>query len=311
MLKQPYRALYLFLFLASWMPASASAQSDSDGGDINQLIDEINVLVEKGERERLADPWFLRDLRSVVGKYDYPWRQRILHDDFSGRDTLPRSPWKVTAGEFLVDWRYGLRSVVSGATTTQASESTAPQQQQSSEDAAKSLFGAILQQALDDQQGGTTSEAPPPSTAPAPSYASVAAEVPIPNAFAVRMEITSRPTTTTERLELGPYQGATRSAGYALVYAPGASPALVMVAVSSRGGTSTVEFADEALNLADGKAHTLLWTRSKSGAMSVTVDGQELMRATDRSFRQPFRGFQIVNRGGDYAIRQITIDGAT
>jgi len=311
MSKHPHRALYLFLFLAAWMPASAPAQSDAGGGDINQLIDEVNVLLEKGERERLADPWFLRDLRSVVEKYDYPWRQRILHDDFSGPGTLPGSPWEVTAGEFLVDWRYGLRSVVSGATTAQAPPSAQPQKQSTSEDAAKSFFGAILRQALEDQQGGTTSKAPPPSTAPAPSYASVAAEVPIPNAFAVRMEITSRSTDTTERLEFGPYQGAARSAGYALVYAPGASPALAMVTVSSRGGTSTIEFADEALNLADGQTHTLIWTRSKSGAMSVTVDGRELVRTTDRSFRKPFRGFQIINRGGDYAIRQITIDGAT
>ena len=84
-----------------------------------------------------------------------------------------------------------------------------------------------------------------------------------------------------------------------------------MVKVSSRGGTSTIEFADETPSLSDGNAHTVLWTRDKRGAMVISIDGQEVMRATDRGFRQPFQGFQIVNRGGDYAIRQITIDGAT
>ena len=304
------RALYLIVFLAAMSPASASAQSSS-GGDINQLIDEINVLLEKGERERLADPWYLRDLRNVIDKYDYPWRERILYDDFSGSETIPGSPWKVTDGEFLVDWRYGLRSVVSGATKTPASQGTQSQQQQSSEDAASILFGAILRQALENQQGGNTSQAPPPSTAPEPGLASVAAEVPIPNAFAVQMEITSRPTDTTERLELGPYQGEARTAGYSLIYEPGSSPTLVMVKVSSRGGTSTIEFADEAPSLSDGNAHTLLWTRDRRGVMVISIDGQEVMRATDRGFRQPFQGFQIVNRGGDYAIRHITIDGAT
>lgn len=309
MSKQPCRALYLILLLAGGIPGAASAQSDSGGGDINQLIDEINELVEKGERERLADPWFLHDLRTVVDKYDYPWRERILYEDFSGPDTLPGSPWEVTAGEFRVDWRYGLRSVVIGETPG-ASQPTQPQQQQGGEDAAKILFGVILQQALEKQQSGSTSQSPPPSTASEPSHASVAAELPIPNAFAIQMEITSRPTDTTERLEIGPYQGAARAAGYTLVFTPGASPALAMVAVSSRGGTSTIEFADEVPNLADGNPHTLAWTRNKSGVMSVTVDGQELIRTTDRSFRKPFRGIQIVNRGGDYAIRQITIDGA-
>ena len=116
MSKLSCRALYLFLLLAGWIPTSASAQSDSGGGDINQLIDEINTLVERGERERLADPWFLHDLRTVIDKYDYPWRERILYEDFSGPDTLPGSPWEVPAGEFRIDWRYGLRSVVIGAT---------------------------------------------------------------------------------------------------------------------------------------------------------------------------------------------------
>ena len=157
-------------------------------GDINQLIDEINTLVERGERERLADPWFLHDLRTVIDKYDYPWRERILYEDFSGPDTLPGSPWEVTAGEFRIDWRYGLRSVVIGE-TPEASQPAQPQQQQGSDDAAKILFGVILQQALENQQSGTTSQSPPPSTTPEPSHASVAAELPIPNAFAIQIEI--------------------------------------------------------------------------------------------------------------------------
>ena len=39
---------------------SALAQS---GGELRKLLDELNVQIDKAEKERLADPWFLRDLR--------------------------------------------------------------------------------------------------------------------------------------------------------------------------------------------------------------------------------------------------------
>ena len=43
---------------------SALAQTPSDPGELSRMIDELNGLLDKGERERLLDPWFLRDLRA-------------------------------------------------------------------------------------------------------------------------------------------------------------------------------------------------------------------------------------------------------
>jgi hypothetical protein len=44
--------------------------------------------------------------------------------------------------------------------------------------------------------------------------------------------------------------------------------------------------------------------------MAVSVDGSELFRVTDKRFPDAFSGFTLVNRGGDYGVRQITITGA-
>jgi len=33
------------------------------------------------------------------------------------------------------------------------------------------------------------------------------------------------------------------------------------------------------------------------------------MEVRDRSFRDPFDGFEFVNRGGEYVLRSLTIDG--
>ncbi len=45
--------------------------------------------------------------------------------------------------------------------------------------------------------------------------------------------------------------------------------------------------------------------------MVVKIDGAQVMEVTDRSFRDPFDGVALVNGGGDYALRSITIDGTS
>jgi hypothetical protein len=209
----------------------------------------------------------------------------------------------VTAGEFLIDWRHGLRSVIEPL--PQAQSGTASGQRQSTEEAVGALIGTLLQQTLGGQQTGTQ-----PTN---PGYAAVKAPVVISNAFAIELELTSRalPGLVDGRFEFGPYQGAQATTGYRLVYTanPGAgTPSLELLKLSSRG-TSTLDLHDQPLRLEDQQGHTLVWTRDTAGAMAVSVDGQTLFQVTDRSFRDPFDGFALINSGGDYALRRITIDG--
>ena len=82
-----------------------------------------------------------------------------------------------------------------------------------------------------------------------------------------------------------------------------------LLRLSSRGGTSTTELDDKRLKLEDGKVHVIEWTRNRRGHMVVRVDGDEVINVTDRGFPDPFDGVALVNSGGDYALRSITIDG--
>jgi hypothetical protein len=290
-------------------PAAAEADAAGEGKQLRALIEELKAQFDRGERERLIDPWYLRDLRQVLGRYENPWTKRLLSDDFSGRGPQPDPPWRVTAGEFLIDWRYGLRSVIEPPAPVQAQ----PQQPKSDKDPMKQLLGQLLQQGLQGQQAQQQEQqaAPPPG---APGFAAAIAPVKITNAFALRLELTSRSVQglTEARFEFGPYQGANASAGYRLAYSPGAAPgvpSLELLRLSSRGATSTVELYDQPLKLEDGKAHVIEWTRAPGGHMVVRVDGAEVMNVTDRSFRDAFDGVALVNSGGDYALRSIRIDG--
>jgi hypothetical protein len=300
-------ALAAFAAGATSWSGPAAAQPDPAAGDpqLRTLLKELTELFDRGERERLIDPWYLRDLRKVLGRYENPWDKRLFGDDFSGRGPQPDPPWQVTAGEFLIDWRYGLRSVIEAPAPAPAPE------RKSDQDPVKQLFGQFLKQTLQGQQAQQQ-----PAAAAAPSYAAAIAPVRITNAFSLRLELTARlvPGVAEPRFEFGPYQGANASAGYRLAYTPGAragAASLELLRLSSRGGVATVELTDKPLKLEDGQSHVIEWSRDRGGHMVVKVDGAQVMEVTDRSYRDPFDGIALVNGGGDYALRSITIDGTS
>ncbi len=295
----------------NWRSPDERPGAQSGGDTTRALIDELRRLIERGEQERLADPWYLRDLSALADRYDWPWRARVLSEDFSDRGPRPPPPWQVTAGEFLIDWRFGMRSVV------EPPSRTAPRRQSQAQDqgqAVQNLLGALLKQSLGGRQTATAE--PPAEQPPAePGYAAVFAEVAITNAFALEIEMTARPVAgvVDGRFEFGPYQagGGGSPAGYRLAYTTNparGTPSWELVRLSTRGTKSTLELYDQRSTLEDDQAHTVVWTRDRHGAMAVAVDGQELFRVTDRSFRDPFDGFAIINGGGDFALRRIVID---
>lgn len=286
------------------------AQAQGEDPRLDALIDELNTLLERGERDRLIDPWFLRDLRAALDRYDWPWRRELFSDDFSGQGPGPEAPWQVTRGEMLLDWRHGLRSVVEPA---EAEPQTSGRNGGSGQgDAAQQLLGAILQQALRPRNGEADTAT---QTAPAKDdVAAAQAATPITNAFAIEAELTMRPLARgrADGFELGPYQGANARAGYRLSYVVGAEGAggeFRLLSLSPRGGVTTLEVGRETVDLIDGATHRLVWTRDRDGRMVVSVDDREVLRVLDRGFRDPFDGFALVNRGGDLALRRIRIDG--
>ncbi|MFO1351578.1 MAG: hypothetical protein U1F68_13280 [Gammaproteobacteria bacterium] len=199
----------------------------------------------------------------------------------------------MASGEFFVEHGAGLRSTFEPPPTA---ESPPPPQN------ATELGLSILQEILEQ----TTSRGKPPA-APQPEYAEIFLERPITNAFAIQIDLASR--LTAGGLEFGPYQNTNRGGGYRLVYTPGAAAALTLIRLTS-AGSSVVETTDKPLKFEDGRRHTVLWTRDKNAEMAVAVDGHEIMRVTDRSTKSGFAGFTLINRGGDYGVRALTIEGS-
>ena len=100
--------------------------------DIQVLVDEIQALADKSRQERAADRWLQIALEDLVAKYNFPWKNSLLSDDFADGDYTSGVQWQIDSGEFWVDRRLGLRSQV--VETIDNSRQQPAQQQQDKPD---------------------------------------------------------------------------------------------------------------------------------------------------------------------------------
>jgi hypothetical protein len=287
--------------------ATAGAAEKAANERLQGFVDELNRLTNSAEKSRAADPGFLRDLKGLAQAYDRPWRTRLLSDDFQDGDFIRNPGWTVTAGKYWVEQGWGLRSAVK-AEPAQTSGQT--QQRTSGKDIAAAIFGQILQQALDPEGRATGGGQGASATVLNP--AAIQTPFRLTNAFAVDIEFSSWVSdgASPGRFEIGPYQGApvgdARAAGYVLAYVQGGG--LELIRVTGRG-SSIIDSCPGPFYLEDKKTHLLEWTRRADGLMAVSLDGKEIMTASDRAYNQDFDGLRLVNRGGDYIIKSITVNG--
>lgn len=272
--------------LGAGAPAAAqdSRYSAWGGGstpEVQAFLDRLNALIDEATRAKAADPVFLQDLRDLVNEFQNPWQVRVLHDDFRDGNFTRNPAWTVSAGQFSVDTK--------GGTTGLKSAVAVPGAQAANQNLATAILGALLQ-----PQGAGA------------RYASIYTPVALSNAFAIRLELVSGE--RVGRIDFGPYQGASGAVAYRLAYLPGAAQPLQLQRVTSKG-TAVIASSSQPLNLEDGRPHSFDWTRDRSGRMVVAVDGQPVIDVVDTGIRQPFDGFLVINSGGTYWVRSVTIDG--
>lgn len=218
---------------------------------------------------------------------DSAWRKLVLHDRFRDGDYTRDPAWTVTAGQFAAAAGRGLR-------TTYVARK--PPAESRPEDLPMAILGAILEQATGTgSKGGTAS----------PDFAEIHIDSAITNAFLIRLALTLNETATAP-LAFGPYQADDRVSGYRLVYTPDIDRGLHLVRLTA-SGSSVIESVDPGFAL--NRQYAVRWSRSTSGEMIVSVDDKEVLRATDRSLTGAFTGFTLINRGGDYTLREISIYG--
>ena len=289
--------LAIFFAIAPAMSARAQTGQGAVGGDRTQeLVDQLKDMIRGAEQDRRSNPTTTKQLRDLVRRYDWPWRVSLLYDDFRDGDYTYNPRWAVNQGEFWVARGAGLRSNF---------DSLDPTTRRTTDRRSDSPTFEILGQIL---LGGRERDVSP-TQASLKSEGEIFTRVGISNAFASKVQLNLRSyTDRNNRLEFGPFQGDDRSSGYRLAYDSGRTPTLSLLRVGpNRSGV--IQLIDRGIGLEDGNNHTIEWRRDNDGEMVVLIDDKEVIRTVDRAYDDPFDGFNIVNKGGEFEIKQVSIFG--
>lgn len=293
-----FGAIILAVLLA--LPAALRAQSERvtpDNERALQLIDRLKEIIQQAERNRSSDRATLNSLKNLVNLYDWPWRVKLLSDDFSDGNFTANPAWNVSRGDFSVVRGLGL---VSTGNVDAVSGTTPGGPGSGSPSAIEGILGGILK--------GVLERGPSPQFRSSSVLSEISTPVGIGNSFAIRVRMASRERNLSgSRIEFGPYRGLERDWGYRLAFNPAQRPAWELVRLSP-GRSAIIEKFDNAAGVADGHVHDVEWRRDRDGNMLVLVNGRELFRALDRG-TDVFDGFAIVNSGGEYHFARIEIFG--
>ena len=295
--------LSLGLFLSS-----ATVLADRSGRDLQQLIDELRALSDKSRKERAADRWLQRAMEDLAAKYDHPWRQEVVFDDFRDGDYSRNPAWRVVKGEFRVESGRGLQNVMQQAQPTNdrySTEAQQPAQQQRPEDL---LVGALFDSILGPAPAKQQSEAAPEPV----RYESGPAEILLPanitNAFSIETRFSLTQTEDRNPIEMSVLQGDTARYGYRLIIISGNRPAVELERIRD-GRVGLVESARLQKPLADDQPHELAWRHAPNGEVEVLIDGNAIFKVADRSFKNGYKNFLLSLPSGQITLQQIRITG--
>ena len=293
------RIIALAIFLTVAPIFAVQAQTDpgpGGGGRTQELVDQLKELIRGAEQDRRSNPSMTKQLRDLVRRYDWPWRVSLLYDDFRDGDYTYNPRWVVNHGEFWVARGAGLRSNFEPPTSRKYRTSD-----RRSDSPALEMLGELLLGGREREVGETQ--------ASSKSEAEIFTRAGISNAFAAKLQLNLRSyAERSTRLEFGPFQGEERSSGYRLAYESGRTPSLSLFRFGPNR-SAVIETVDQGIALEDGNPHTIEWRRGNDGEMVVLLDNKEVIRTVDRAYDDPFDGFAVINKGGEFEIKQVSIFG--
>jgi peptidoglycan hydrolase-like protein with peptidoglycan-binding domain len=246
------------------------------GQQTQELLNELTSLIEKARQRRAADRWLIQDLEALTQQDERTWSELMLEEEFTESDYTWNSDFHVDSGRFDIERGRGLRA-------------TAPSKR-GDRQLAEQLFESIF----NDERNGKRKRQ---------KAAEISYSQEINNAFALRTRIAEN---RSSRIAINLTQGDNRRLGYRLIMRQGVQGSVDLVRITS-SGRSVIDSYNSPLNLDDGNQHTIEWLRETDGSMAVAIDGKELFRTRDQSFKENFDNLSLLNVGGDYLLTELML----
>jgi hypothetical protein len=282
-------ALLLILSLLTGAAALAAAPDPQT----QKIVDEVRDLASKARKERAADPWLLKAMDQLVQRYYWPWRRSVVDESFADGDYSKNPAWEVSRGRFWVDRSLGLRSKAAPAAAADSSQD-------------KKNFKDALKEAVIAGMGGQQQ----PQGTPAASSAEIYLPVKIANSFALDVSFTQhQPPTEAGQIEFGLFEGRRDGRSYVLAITTGKEDFVELLRIKGNSA-AIVERQPLPAAIDTGDLQMLSWRRDPQGGMVVLLNDKILIETGDRGLTAPFTGFGIINRAGDFAVKQIKLADA-
>lgn len=293
---------------AFFLVASPLYCQAGESPDLQSLVDELRSLVEKSRDQRAADRWLQQALEDLVSKYDWPWREELLFDDFSDGNFTTDPAWTVASGKFWIDSSLGLRSRVQPPRQARAEETPSERSRDSQRDLGSALVDTLLDQAFKrDEPREDRSRSREDDSEKGPARIRLAAQ--ITNAFFLEMAFSVHNEPGVEgRFEIDLLQDPAGDYGYLLAIHTGEAGMMDLYRLR-RGQRELVSSSRLESGLGNGERHELVWRQAENGQVEVLVDDKEIMDLRDKAFRDGYRWLELVNQSGELAVRQVKILG--
>lgn len=281
--------------LGALLTVAGTAFAAPPSEETQKVIDELRNMAAKARKERAADPWLLRAMDDLVQKYHFPWRHSVVDEKFSDGDYTKNPAWEPVSGKFWVDRSLGLRSrAVPPAPTASTQERD-------------KKFKDALREAILAEMAGQRGSA---TTATPSSSAEIHLPAKITNAFALDTSFSQHGAPSEAAvIEFGLFEGTRRDRGYVLAIVTGAESYAELQRITGQG-VAIIEREMLAAPPDTGDVQKLSWRREPNGAMTVMLNDKALMQTADKGLMSPFKSLGIANRGGDFAIRHVTLADA-
>jgi hypothetical protein len=292
------------LFLLT-MPATSAMPEENE--TVQEMVDKLRTITNKARKKRAADRWLLADLEDLIAHYDWPWRNELLSEDFSDGDYQQDPTWKVVSGEFWVDSRLGLRSRSHSRIQDRSTIEESRDTEEDDRDMRRALLGALLQGALGPEKRKQR-KSEDSSYRRRNEPAEIELPLRIPTTFALQTEfsIHNAPSEAGEQ-SFSLIQDQRGDYGYQLVIQTGQQHTIELLSIL--GGRISVIKSAQLEEFDAAQSHTLEWRHDAFGQIEILLDDNSIIRARDRSFRQPFERVSIFNKTGDFAVRSLLLFG--